>query len=206
MFSIISSASFLLLAASLIYHCYIKQKKQDPEISDKKKNTSFLLWLKKGLKSVFKTSLKSRLKKVYPKKLHPELSVTGKIVLSGLGLSFIYLFLSGFYFSLFSLHRMFGIPLMFHIITGAFFAVLLCLCLFLYAEKFSFSFSCQNVLFWLFMLSGFFLVTTALCLMPPIFVYQTQIVIFELHRYSALVSVLTGVLFLYAAFRKHEQR
>jgi hypothetical protein len=63
----------------------------------------------------------------------------------------------------------------------------------------------KNILFWLFVLSGLSLVTTSLLMMIPIFVYQTQLVFFEVHRYSALVSVLTALGFLHTSFSKNEK-
>ncbi len=208
MFSMISSALFILVAAFLIYFSYTKQKKANKESPDKKQVPNFSGWLIKGFRSFFKTSLKDRIKKIDRKYLISERSITEKIIWGGLLLSFLYLFLSGFFFSLFSLHRMFGIPLMFHIVLGGLFALFLCVCLFLSAKKFSspLSFSFENILFWVFMLSGLFLAGTSLCMMFPLFTYRTQLFLFELHRYSALTATLSAVLFLYTAFSKNEKR
>jgi hypothetical protein len=207
MFSIVSSAFFILVAAFLIYFSYTKQREVDKESPDKKQVLNFSSWLIKGFRSFFKTSLKDRIKKIDRKYLISERSITEKIIWGGLVLSFLYLFLSGFFFSLFSLRRMFGIPLLFHIVLGGLFAVLLCVCLFLSAKKFSFpSFSFENILFWIFMLSGLFLAGTSLCMMLPLFTYRTQLFLFELHRYSALAATLSSVFFLYTAFSKNEKR
>jgi hypothetical protein len=206
MFSMISFVSFILIVAFLVTFSYTKQKKTDKEIPDKKQVPNFSGWLISGLRSFFKTSLKNRIKKTGS--LISELSITEKIIWGGLALSFLYLFLSGFFSSLFSLRRMFGIALLFHIVLGGLFAVFLCVCLFLYAKKFSLSssFSSENILFWIFILSGLFLAGTSLCMMLPIYTYRTQLFLFELHRYSALTATLTAVLFLYTAFSKNEKR
>ncbi|MBD3413674.1 MAG: hypothetical protein GF421_04480 [Candidatus Aminicenantes bacterium] len=135
----------------------------------------------------------------------PPLSPTAQIVLGGLSLCFFYLFLSGFFFSLFSTHRMYGLPLMLHLIVGLLFALFLCAFLILYSDNFS-SFCFQNLFFWLFALSGLSLVVTSLLMMLPVFVYQTQKALFEIHRYSALISVLISVLFLYTAFLENESK
>lgn len=175
MFSIISSVSILTLIALLLHLRYKKQKK-----------------------------------------INISLSKTEQVILGSLFFCFVYLFGSGFYFSLFSTHRMYGLPLMFHMIFGCFFALLMCAVLILYAKKFDFLdqetekkhkllLNVKNSLFWLFVLSGLSLVTTSLLMMIPIFIYQTQLVFFEVHRYSALVSVLSALGFLYASFSKNEK-
>jgi hypothetical protein len=73
-------------------------------------------------------------------------------------------------------------------------------------EKNHLSFRLQNIFFWLFALSGLSLMVTSLFMMLPLFVQQTQTALFEIHRYSALLSVLSSVLFLYSAFIENEQR
>jgi len=208
MFSMISSALFLLMIAFLIYFSYTKQKKEDKESPDKKQVPNLSGWLVKGLRSLFNTPLKDRIKEIDRKYLIAERSIFEKIIWGGLALSFLYLFLSGFFFSLLSWRRMFGIPLMFHIVLGGLFAVFLCVCLFLSAKKFSYSlsFSFGNILYWIFILSGLFLAGTSLCMMLPLFTYRAQLFLFELHRYSALAAALSAVLFLYAAFLKNEKR
>ncbi len=208
MFSMISFVSFISVAAFLVTFSYTKQKKAKKESPDKKQAQNFSDWLVSGLRSFFKTSLKNRIKKINRKHLISELSITEKIIWGGLVFSFLYLFLSGFFFSLFSLRQMFGVPLLFHIVLGGLFAVFLCVCLFLSAEKFSFSlsFSFKNILFWIFMLSGLFLAGTSLCMMVPLFTYRTQLFLFELHRYSALTATLAAVLFLYTVFSNNEKR
>jgi hypothetical protein len=174
MFSIISSVLILTVVALLLY---LSQKKQ--------------------------------------KKIEITLSKTEQIILGSLFFCFVYLFVSGFYFSLFSTRRMYGLPLMFHIIFGCFFAVLVCAVLILYSKKFDFFdqktknkhkllSKIKSALFWLFVLSGLSLVTTSFLMMIPIFIYQTQLVFFEVHRYSALVSVLTALGFLYTSISKNE--
>jgi len=208
MFSMISSAFFILVIAFLIYFSYTKQRKADKESPDKKQVPNFSSWLVKKSHSFFTASFKEHTKNIGRKYALSELPITEKIIWGGLVFSFLSLFLSGFFFSLFSLRRMFGIPLMLHIVLGGLFAVLLCVCLYLSAKKFSFSssFSFKNILFWIFMLSGFFLSGTSLCMMLPLFTYRTQLFLFELHRYSALTATLTAILFLYTAFSNNEKR
>jgi hypothetical protein len=185
MFSIISSISFFVLTI-LIWTIYRKQKREDS------------------------------IKPTFFKQFSSTLSQTEKIVLGGLSICFLYLFASGFYFSLLSLHRMFGIPLILHITMGGLFAIFFSLALIFYSRYFctfkhkkdapKLTLKSKNILFWLFTASTFSLITTSLCMMVPIFVYQAQVVLFDIHRYSALVSVLTSLLFLYIAFTKNEKK
>ncbi|MFO7979359.1 MAG: hypothetical protein R6V00_00825 [Candidatus Aminicenantes bacterium] len=206
MFSIISSISILALIAFFLYHSYKKQK----NISN------FQAWLIHEFTSLFKPTLKKRLKNFYQKKINSFLSKTAQVISGSLFFCFVYLFGSGFYFALFSTRRMYGLPLMFHMIFGCFFALLMCAVLILYAKKFDFldqekekkhKFlpNVKDSLFWLFVLSGLSLITTSLLMMIPIFIYQTQLVMFEVHRYSALVSVLSALGFLYTSFSKNEK-
>ncbi|MFW6139833.1 MAG: hypothetical protein ACOC5S_00580 [Acidobacteriota bacterium] len=206
MFSIISSISILFLTALLIYHRYKKQKKV----------SSFSSWFINGLASPFRSPLIKQFKISYQKYIRSTVSQTEQILLGGLFFCFVYLFVSGFSFSLFSTHRMFGLPLLFHVSLGCLFAVLLCVLLILHAKNFDFLdqkngkehkllVKAKNILFWLFVLSGLSLITSSLLMMIPIFIYQTQLVLFEIHRYSALVSVLTAVGFFYAFFSENEK-
>jgi len=207
MFSIISSVSILAFIIFLVFHSYKKQKK----------DSSFLIWLSHGVSSFFKPALTKNLKNRYQKNISSFLSKTNQIILVLLFLCFVYLSVSGFYFSLFSRYRMYGLPLLFHVILGCFFALLVCAVLLLYAENFSFlnretekkhklSLKVINILFWLFVLSCLSLVTTSLLMMIPVFIYQTQLVFFEVHRYSALVSVLTALGLLYTSLSKNEKK
>ena len=113
MFSMISFVSFISVAAFLVTFSYTKQKKAKKESPDKKQAQNFSDWLVSGLRSFFKTSLKNRIKKINRKHLISELSITEKIIWGGLVFSFLYLFLSGFFFSLFSLRLSFGLSLAF---------------------------------------------------------------------------------------------
>jgi len=207
MFSVISSILIIVLIAVLLYHSYKKQKRDSP----------FPVWFFHGFTSVFRANLTKELKNSYKKNINPFFSKTEQIILGSLFFCFFYLFVSGFYFSLFSTHRMFGLPLMLHMIFGCFFALLLCAVLILYANKFNFLeqeteekhkllWNVKRALFWMFILSGLSLVATSFLMMIPIFIYQTQQVFFEIHRYSALVSILTAPGFLYTSLLKNEKK
>lgn len=206
MFSIISSLLILALIFFFVAHSYKKQKRE----------LTFPAWLAQGTSSFFKPHGIKKLKISYQEKVSSSLSKTGQTLVGGLLICFIYLFVSGFYFSLFSSQRMYGIPLMLHVFFGCFFALLMCAVLIFYAKEFNFIvqesemkpslvFDVKKALFWLFALSSLTLVTTSLLMMIPVFIYQTQLVFFEVHRYSALLSVLAALGLLYTSLSDHEK-
>ncbi|MGB9894138.1 MAG: hypothetical protein ACPLRA_06955 [Candidatus Saccharicenans sp.] len=140
-------------------------------------------------------------------------------VFYALGLSYIYLALSGFLFAWFIPRGLFGFPLLLHVAAGALFAVSLTFILFLKGRDYFLEenlassqgesqrlFYCPGVgksfpkiylqiaAFWCFILAGFFLIASTLGSMLPFFNYPAQIFFFNVHRWSALVSVLAACL------------
>jgi len=131
----------------------------------------------------------------------------------GLTASFAYLAASGFGFAVFSPRGLFGIPLLIHVLAGGVFALSLAVFLLfrvkehaelvgsIEAKSFSLGSVLKNpprrllssVLFWIFILSGLVLAITALGSMLPHFSFETQVGLIEVHRYSALISVLVAI-------------
>jgi len=136
-----------------------------------------------------------------------------------MGVSYFYLAFSGFFFSWFVSRGLYGFPLLLHVACGAFFALSLTAVAFLKARFYlpgniksetnsqtSGGFYClllkrsfpriylQVVAFWLFILAGFFLILSTLGSMLPYFNYPAQTLFFNLHRWSALVSVVSAIL------------
>lgn len=140
-----------------------------------------------------------------------------RLVIICLGLSFCFLVVSGFPFALLSAQRLYGIFLLLHVVLGGVFAVCLPLALILRARHYSFDTEVPDhgqaasspegksttttpwskIFFWLFATSGLCLTVTALILMLPYFSLAAQMDIFEIHRYSALVSLLSALAFTY---------
>ena len=60
----------------------------------------------------------------------------------------------------------------------------------------------QRLLFFFFSWSGLFLILSALGMMMPMFTIDDQPTILALHRYSALISILSGVVLAYRLFRE----
>ncbi len=134
-----------------------------------------------------------------------------------LGTSFCLLVASGFPFALLISQRLYGIFLLLHVTLGGVFAVCLPLALILRARHYSFDTEdteygqaaslpgekstsqslWSKIFFWLFVASGLSLAVTALTLMLPYFTLVAQLDLFEVHRYSALVSLLSAIAFTY---------
>ncbi len=129
--------------------------------------------------------------------------------------SFLYLAASGFFFAVFIPRGLFGFPLVGHVMAGGLFAVSLVLLVLFKGRNFiavpgpvSLSLALLDPrrmgitagrvklwAFWLFVVAGFLLTASALLPMLPLLRTPGQRFMFEFHRYSALVSALTGLVF-----------
>jgi hypothetical protein len=128
-------------------------------------------------------------------------------VFLGMMLSFLLLSLSGFLFALLLGRPMFGIFLMGHLGLGAVFAVCLAGVVLIRARIYRLDLPAlqgeeprgaspaSRWLFWIFVLSGLMLVTTALLMMLPLFAQSLHFMTVEIHRYSALAAVLAAAAF-----------
>lgn len=142
-------------------------------------------------------------------------------VFYALALCYVYLAFSGLIFAWFVPRGLYGFPLLLHVAAGALFAISLTIILFLKARVYlpeklgsraadqeKGSFWCpllrknlpriylEAVAFWVFVVAGFFLAASTLGSMLPYFNYPAQIFFFNLHRWSALASVLSALLAL----------
>jgi hypothetical protein len=131
--------------------------------------------------------------------------------------SFLYLAASGFFFAIFIRRGLYGFPLILHVVAGAVFAACLTLAAFLRARRYTFNpeplslpgdlagvrkfkipASAQDWakgFFWVFLLAGLSLVASALLPMLPWFPYKGQIILFDVHRWGALVSLVAAIAF-----------
>lgn len=178
---------------------------------------SYIPWLISRLYAFLKTAGIKGWKERYQQWLvwrHPGRE---RLVIICLGISFCFLAASGFPFALLSAQRLYGIFLLLHVTLGGVFAVCLPLVLILRARHYSFDTEgpefgqaasspggkgtahtpWPKIFFWIFMASGLCLIITALTLMLPHFSLVTQLDLFEVHRYSALVSLLSAIAFTY---------
>jgi hypothetical protein len=138
----------------------------------------------------------------------------------GMGASFVYLAASGLGFAVFTTRGMFGVPLVLHVMAGGVFAAGLAAFVVLRAkdnvsaaESFVFDrFALREfprglpqglvrpILFWVFVVSGLALAVTALGSMVRFFAFDTQSGLIEVHRYSALASVLAAMVLFDSVF------
>lgn len=129
--------------------------------------------------------------------------------------SFLYLAASGFFFAIFIPRGLFGYPLVGHVMAGGLFAVCLTILVLFKGRHFitvpkpaSLSLVMLDIrkmgitaarvrlwAFWLFAAAGFLLTLSALLPMLPLLRTGGQKVLFECHRYSALVSALAAMVF-----------
>ncbi len=132
-----------------------------------------------------------------------------------IGLSFLYLAASGFFYGVFVPRGMFGFPLVAHVALGAVFAFGLAFILLWRARDYAFdggkkddlgSFACPvfkslpaalvaKILFWTQATAGLVIILSALFSMLPILPADAQGPLLEIHRYSALVSALAMIVF-----------
>lgn len=142
-------------------------------------------------------------------------------VFYALALCYVYLAFSGLIFAWLVPRGLYGFPLLLHVAAGALFAISLTIILFLKArvylpEKMELRAEAQEkrgfwcpllkknlpriylgaVAFWMFAVAGLFLAASTLGSMLPYFNYPAQIFFFNLHRWSALASVLSAILAL----------
>ncbi len=130
--------------------------------------------------------------------------------------SFLYLAASGFFFAVFVPRGLYGFPLIGHVAAGGIFAVCLTLVVVFKGRDFI-SISeplelslklfdpkrlgltaarAKRAAFWLFVLAGFLLTSSSLLPMMPLLRTPGQKLMFELHRSSALASVLAAMVYV----------
>jgi hypothetical protein len=227
MFGIITLISLFGLISALVLHHYRRRQATTRKKSTRFKITDFLSWLANRISMQISGLSKNPLKNIRQKLLqktfflrYPAVEKWGTISLS---LSFICLAVSGFIYALFFTQSLHGYLLLFHVILGGIFAICLPLVVVLQAPVFSFWSEgagfvnkipggrkrtgpvplIQKILFWLFVISGFLLILTALTFMLPAFSLKDQLSMADIHRYSALVALLSAIAFAYFTLVKN---
>lgn len=176
---------------------------------------AYLVWAAHGLAAVFKPERWKKIRSFFLAWLGRYTQTWQKWVLAGAWLSFAYLAASGFGFALCFSRGLYGFPLLLHVACGGLFILCLAPLVILRAKDYlpilphreqserpnpfwrNFPASLPRpILFWLLVISGFSLALTALLSMLPYFGYEDQLDIIAVHRYSALVALLSVVLFL----------
>jgi len=163
---------------------------------------SYPAWLGERAKALARRETIDDLGRIVEAWLQEHYPGYSKFIFVGLGLSFLGLAASGFFFAVFIWRGMFGLPLVGHMICGALFGVSLAALLLWRARDFRPGQQSgdvtvlQSFLFWTFAGLGFVIISTALGSMLSIFTFRTQQVLMDVHRYCALGILLTSIVFV----------
>jgi hypothetical protein len=224
LFRIVCALSLLGLAGRLTYlrfrHDTVVAGAQTGSLS----SAAYLRWLGRGIASLFQPAGWQWLRSTYAFCCTAYPPPLLKWVFVGLSVSLVYLAASGFAFAFFSPRGLYGIPLVFHVIAGGVFAVSLAADVIVRAKEYGSIIDAftsggrpmgylltlfsrrlrQSVLYWVFVISGLALVTTALFSMLPYFSFRTQVVLVETHRWSALFAALAAMAFFDSVLPRKE--
>jgi len=144
-----------------------------------------------------------------------RMAVVEKWVFLVFYVSFLYLAASGLLFAILVPRGLYGVPLLLHVIAGGFFAASLTLIILIKGKDYLLSpqrlsldlqaldprswsvtvAMVQRTLFWVFAAAGLLLILTSLLSMLPWLSTPGQKLVFHVHRWSALASVLAAVAF-----------
>ncbi len=219
MFGILTVITVLALFLVLSSHRFRNSHDSGHEASDGFLLRAYFPWLGSRMIALFRIPWIKRSEELYDRWFTQRYKSRERWIFVCLALSFCYLILSGIVFALLGL-RLFGLFLLVHVILGGLFAVCICLAVVLRARYYVWdteNFMGKNgalnlktkagirklwqvILFWIFFVSGFVLIITALSQMLPYFSLRTQLVLFEVHRYAALESLLAAIAFFYFSF------
>ena len=209
--------SVLGMLIALTIHRFRKSQEASRQSPDKIPVNSYIPWLFIGLFAFLKTAGIKGWRERYKRWVVQRHPGRDRWVIICLGTSFCLLVASGFTFALLSAQRLYGTFLLLHVVLGGVFAVCLPLAMISRARYYSFTTEdvrhaqaasspggksaiptiWSKIFFWLFVTSGLCLTVTALTLMLPYFTLVAQLVLFEVHRYSALASLLSAIAFTY---------
>lgn len=218
MFGIITVFSILVLWLLLSFHCYRNSARKESKISSADAGKGYFSWLANRVWLWFKGLGGDYARDRYRSWITQRYPGRQRWVFICLGLSLVYLVLSGFVFALINSIRLFGLLLLLHVVLGGVFAVCLCWAVILRARFYigegqaspetnaasDLALRAESrmgwwriVFFWIFVVSGVVVIITAWFQMLPQFSIRTQIVILTVHRYAALDILLSGMALFY---------
>jgi hypothetical protein len=187
--------------------------------------TSYCRWVGRNITFLVKASGRRSLQALYDYCLTFHTTSLMKAVFAGLVWSSVFLALSGIGFAVFSPRGLFGIFLLLHVVAGGIFAICLAADVILRAKEYHLALEIlalrrrsllsflegsypplhRPLLFWSFVLAGLALIVTALLSMLPYFNFNAQVVLVEIHRWSALAAVLAAMAFLDTVFPRPQK-
>lgn len=197
----------LLFAAIFHHHFRVLKNRLSPDAGIFTRK-DYIKWLLRKVTGFFSVLFGRKRKELFDRWLRHCSPLRKKWSAVGLYVSFTLLAVTGFLFTLVGSLRLFGLPLMLHVSLGGLFAVCLAVVLLQRAEDF---FGAGNntetksdipawlgkTMFWLFTLAGFFLLSSALAMMLPVFSSRAQLNLFAIHRYAALTALPAAIAYLY---------
>jgi hypothetical protein len=195
---------FLLLTRHTYRHLPLQSEEQTGSQGTRGEST-YLTWMLGQALSWFQHAPVKRSVSTYHKLCSEPYSNPEKWIHIGLSLSFLYLAASGFVFSALLLRSLTGMFLVLHMILGGIFSVNLALFVFLRAKDYPLDEHLpdpsgrhqETICFWIFILSGFLLVLTALLMMVPLWALIGHLKIVWVHRFAALSGLLSATAFVY---------
>ncbi len=216
-FRIITGISVLGMIFMLTLHRFRNTTDTSRKGSDKSSTATFIPWLFRQIFVFLKTAGMKGWRERYHRWIVLRHPGRERGIIICLGISFCFLAASGFIFSLLSSQRLYGFILLLHVTVGGLFAICLSLATIMRARHYrldaenimrdkktqisegknTFQISWQTIFFWICVASGLCLIISALTLMLPYFTVNVQLDMFEVHRYSALVSLLSAIAFAY---------
>jgi hypothetical protein len=213
----VTALSVLAMIFALTIHRFKKLKEASRKSPDKVVVNSYIPWLFTRLFDFLKTAGIKGWRERYKRWVVQHHPGRDRWIIICLGTSFCLLAASGFPFALLSAQRLYGAFLLLHVVLGGVFAVCLPLAMISRARYYIFvaqdlthsqvapspggksaiPTTWSKIFFWLFVTSGLCLIVTSLTLMLPYFSLVAQLDLFEVHRYSALASLLSAIAFTY---------
>ena len=177
-------------------------------IDKQDKTRSYASWLVHKTKLVFKISTWVNIKKTYNSWKTTHYSGYKRWIFIGSTLSYLVLIISGFLFSALGLIRLQGVPLLIHVSFGGVFAACAALTLLFRSGDYQFESSPFIIsgLFWLFFLSVFILIVTALAMMLPFVSLLWIQTAFVFHRYFAIISVISISFLIFFTLTKSDNK
>ncbi len=167
--------------------------------------SAYFRWLLNCVPGCFQNKPWKRGLKVFRDLCVTPYSPQEKWIHIGLSLSFLYLALSGFFFAAILIRSLTGLLLVLHMILGGIFGLGLALTVLLRAKEYPVAENWpdphehrwETICFWIFAVSGFVLVLTALLMMLPLWDLIGHLNTVMVHRLAALSALLSAIAFVY---------
>ena len=196
---------FVLLTRHHYQHSFGHEGKERADRLESNSVSSYFRWLLSCIPAWFRDKPWKRGMKVFQKLWVTPYSPQEKWVHIGLSLSFLYLVASGFIFAVGLFHSITGVFLVLHMILGGVFSLSLALTGLIRAKDYPVAENWpdphehhwETLCFWIFVLSGFVLVLTALLMMLPLWTLIGHLKTVMVHRVAALSALLSAIAFVY---------